>query len=174
VIRLLTRRWTDRMGTRPVALCGLSCLAASLLLFLPVNSEWGLALPAAVSGVAHAVLFPAVISGGGNAFPNRHRGLATTLVLTMFDLGSLLGQPAVGVLLQASRNRGWPAYDVMFVSVAAFMGLVAFVYFCSSTAPAGFRNQRRRASRQDFAGSSAGRPRHQEAPATAPLVHTDR
>jgi MFS family permease len=128
-IRLSTRRWTDRLGVRPVALLGLGCLAGSMLLFLTVRSEWGLGVPAVLAGVAHAFLFPAVVSGGGSAFPARYRGLATTLVLAMFDIGALLGQPLVGILVEGSRRMGWPPYLAMFLSVSAFMGLVAVLYY---------------------------------------------
>lgn len=131
LIRVLTRRWTDSVGARPVALIGLGCLAASMLSYLPVRREWELVLPAVMSGIAHAILFPAVVSGGSLAFPIRYRGLATTLMLAMFDLGVLLGQPAVGLLVHGSRRLGWAPYGVTFVVVAAVLLIVAVVYALS-------------------------------------------
>jgi MFS family permease len=127
-IRLLTRRWVDRVGSRPVALVGLWTLSLSMLLYLGVTSELSLAIPAALSGVAHAFLFPAVMTGGSIAFPSRYRGLATTVMLAMFDLGGLLGQPSVGGMVFLSRQMGLPAYPVMFVAVSFFLGTVAFTY----------------------------------------------
>ena len=81
LVRLVTRRLPDRVGTRPMILAGLSCLATSMLMYLVVHSEWQLAAPALLQGTAHALLFPSVIAGGSSAFPARYRGLATTLML---------------------------------------------------------------------------------------------
>src|SRR5690606_26690223 len=81
LIRVVMRRWTDRVGVRPVALTGLLILSVSMLLYLLVHDEWTLTIPAVLSGVAHAFLFPAVMSGGSIAFPARYRGLATTVML---------------------------------------------------------------------------------------------
>jgi MFS family permease len=133
IIRWLTRHWTDRVGPRPVALLGLGCLSVSMLLFLPVHSELSLSIPAMLAGVAHAFIFPAIVSGGGNSFPSRYRGLATTVTLSMFDLGNLLGQPAVGLLVHFGRVLGWKPYDVMFVVVAGLMAGAAVIYYATSS-----------------------------------------
>jgi MFS family permease len=143
-IRMLTRRWSDQVGARPIALMGLTCLSLSMLLYLTVETKWGMSLPAVLAGIAHAFLFPAVVSGGGTAFPARYRGLATTLILSMFDLGALLGQPAVGLLVDFSRGQGWPPYHVMFVSVATLMAAVAVAYYLGSRNPAPVVRRRRR------------------------------
>ncbi len=127
-IRVLTRRWVDRVGVRPVALVGLWTLSLSMLLYLGVSSEWSMAIPAALSGVAHAFLFPAVMTGGSMAFPSRYRGLATTVMLAMFDLGGLLGQPTVGGMVFLSRQVGLPAYPLMFIAVSFFLGSCALAY----------------------------------------------
>ena len=135
LIRVLMRRWTDRVGVRPVALTGLLILSVSMLLYLTVRDEWTLAIPAALSGVAHAFLFPAVMSGGSVSFPSRYRGLATTVMLATFDLGNLLGQPTVGGIVHTSRQYGLPPYGVMFVSVSVFLAVVAAAYYWLSREP---------------------------------------
>jgi len=127
-LRLATRHLTDRWGTRPVTLLGLAALAASMLLYLLVYEPWQFAFPAVVAGAAHALLFPAVVAGGNRAFPSRYRGLAGTLILAMFDLGNLIGHPAIGSILGFAKQRGWPAYAVMFVIVAIFLLAVATFY----------------------------------------------
>jgi MFS family permease len=131
-VRLLTRRWVDRAGVRPVALVGLWTLSLSMLLYLGVWNELSLAIPAALSGVAHALLFPAVMSGGSMAFPSRYRGLATTVMLAMFDIGGLLGQPTVGGIINVTRGMGLPPYPCMFITVSAFLAIVALLYYRAS------------------------------------------
>ncbi len=144
VIRLATRRWTDRAGSRPVALVGMCCLATSMLLYLPVEHHWHLMLPAVLAGISHAFLFPAVVSGGTFAFPTRYRGLATTLMLTMFDAGVLIGQPAIGWMIHFSRAQGWPAYNAMFVCVAGLLFATAGYYAWASGQAAHAAPQHRR------------------------------
>ncbi len=127
-VRLLTRRMAETRGVRSMVLLGLGSLAASMLLYPLAVNEWTLAIPAAVAGFAHALLFPAVIGGGSISFPNRFRGLGATLMFAMFDLGNLVGQPSVGGLLEAARWARLPAYPTMFVTMAAVLLLVAVVY----------------------------------------------
>ena len=127
-VRLATRRFTDRFGVRPVVLLGLGFMSASMLSYLLVRSELLLALPAALAGVAHAFLFPAVVTGGSVAFPARYRGLATTLILGMFDLSNLIGQPVLGGIIEYAPRLGLPPYAAMFSSIAACMLLAAVGY----------------------------------------------
>ena len=42
--------------------------------------------------------------GESLAFPIWYRGIATTLILTMFDIGNLVGQPAVGSILTLAKR----------------------------------------------------------------------
>jgi len=127
-VRIVTRRLSQQIGARPVILAGLGALSLSMLLYLLVNNSWQLAFPAIVAGSAHALLFPAVVASGSTSFPSRYRGLATTLVLGMFDLGNLFGQPAVGNILHYAHQWGLPKYPTMFVLVALLLGLVAVIY----------------------------------------------
>ena len=73
-------------------------MEAGLLSYLLVSSRWQLGLPGMLGGVAHALLFPTVVARGSSAFPNRYRGLGTSMMLAMLDLGTLTGAPLI-------RNR---------------------------------------------------------------------
>jgi MFS family permease len=128
IARLSIRRLPERLGIRPMIISGLSILAVGMLLFLPVSREWHLIFPAIMIGIAHAMLFPPVVAGGSAAFPMRYRGLGTTLVLAMFDVGTLFGSPAVGAILVLSASMGLPKYPSMFLAVTAFLTLVAVAY----------------------------------------------
>lgn len=120
-VRVMTRRFTDRFGIRPVVQVGFTFLAISLLTFLLVDREWLLVIPATIGGVAHAFLFPAIVTGGSLSFPMRYRGLATTFVLAMFDIGNLIGQPLIGGIVEFAPKIGLPGYATMFVCVASLM-----------------------------------------------------
>ena len=113
VTRVIARRWFERFGVRPIILVAIIGLAASQTLFLLVDAEWKLLLPAIGFGGAHAVVFPAVVAAGSIGFPAKHRGLATLLVLASWDVGQLIGSPLAGVLLQYSETAGLPPYPTM-------------------------------------------------------------
>ncbi|MFV2066483.1 MAG: MFS transporter, partial [Pirellulales bacterium] len=127
-LRMATRRLPERIGIRPTILLGMVCLAGSLLLYLVVQSPWQLAIPAVVAGAAHALLFPSVVAGCSQTFPDRYRGLGTTLGLGAFDLGNLIGMPISGSLVYAADQAGLPGYPVLFVSLAALLLLFSGYY----------------------------------------------
>ncbi len=128
IARVAARQFPERYGIHAMVLVGLASLVLSILFFLLVSSTWHLLLPAFFMGVAHAVLFPAVVAGGSGAFPTRYRGVGTTWVLAMFDVGALVGMPAAGSLLNAAQTHGWPPYPTLFISVAAVLALIGLVY----------------------------------------------
>jgi MFS family permease len=133
MVRVGTRRLADRWGVRPAIHLGLNALAATMVLFLAVRSEWMLAIPAVTGGGAHALLFPAVVAGTNTRFPRRYRGLATSLIMAMFDLGNLIGPPVVGGIIDLAKPLGLPPYGTMFLSVAAAMVAVSLIYGGGST-----------------------------------------
>ncbi|MCO6459326.1 MAG: MFS transporter [Pirellulaceae bacterium] len=135
-VRLLTRRLTEQVGFRPLIFGGLISGGIATLLYMVVIDKWTLAIPATAAGVAHALLFPAVVAAGSLSFPTRYRGVATTLTLSMFDLGNLIGQPAVGALIEAAERLGLPPYPVMFCSVTLFLALVGGWFWLIGRSPA--------------------------------------
>ncbi len=128
VVRIFTRTLSDRWGTRPTILVGLACMSGSMLAYLVVSDGPSLIFPAALGGFAHAFLFPATVAEGNHSFPVEQRGLATNLILTMFDIGLLLGQPIFGWTVELSRASGWDGYVVAFSSLATLLLVVAMVY----------------------------------------------
>lgn len=132
VTRMCIRRLPERIGIRPMILIGLSSLVLSMVLCLAVRQHWHLILPAVFLGIAHALLFPSVVAGGSSSFPVRYRGLGTTLVLAMFDLGNLLGAPTAGIILHVSGQLGLPRYSVMFFVVSVLLASAGLCYAWSS------------------------------------------
>jgi MFS family permease len=126
--RLGTRRVPHLFGVRPMIFVGLALLAASLLSYLWVTTEWGLLVPGALAGMSHAVLFPSVTATGTTSFPSRYRGLGTTVMLAMLDTGMLIGAPLVGQLVDLSRGANLPPYSTTFVILAISVVLTGVFY----------------------------------------------
>ena len=131
--RFLTRRLPDRFGLAPIILFGLAIMAVSQFLFLCVGSEWWLALPGVTFGIGQGILYPMVTAAGSSTFPGRHRGLAITLSLATFDMGQLVGAPAMGLILHHSQAFGLPSYPTMFITLAAVLVLVGAIYAAAPT-----------------------------------------
>ncbi|MCL4207182.1 MAG: MFS transporter [Pirellulaceae bacterium] len=132
-VRIRFRHLVDRWGVRPGIQWGLSAAVLSVLSYLLVRNEWSLALPAVFAGTAHALLFPAVVAGGNASFPTRYRGIATTLMLAMFDIGNLIGQPLMGGVIELARRMKLPPYPVLFFAVTVGLLIVGSIYCCSAS-----------------------------------------
>jgi MFS family permease len=117
------------------------------------------------------VLFPAVIASGSTSFPVRHRGLATTLMLSMFDLGNLFGAPLVGGILHFSRPLGLPAYPTMLLSVITLFGCVALAFALLDRASQSRCRARRRRASRTVAHPWRISPARESEPVTLPAPH---
>lgn len=131
VARVATRSQFARRGNRMWILIGLILLSVSFLTYLPISQVWHFAIPAAIAGTAHALLFPSVMAAGTSVFPRRYLGIATSLMLAMFDMGAFLGAPLVGVFLREAKRQAYPAYPLMFAGVSLVIGLVTVVFLTS-------------------------------------------
>ncbi|MGB9689408.1 MFS transporter [Thermogutta sp.] len=116
-VRSVILRPLQRWGLERVIAAGLVILAISQLLFLIVRRPWQLVIPGLVFGLGHALLFPAIVGLGSAAYPKRHRGLATTLMMATFDAGLFVGGPIAGAVLRFAGDFGLPRYSAMFVAV---------------------------------------------------------
>lgn len=130
--RLATRTMPERYGVRPVLLAGMAMMIASQLVNPLIAAGWQLLLPAALLGMAHATIYPAMLAGGAAGFPVRYRGLATAMMLGLLDIGYLIGPPLSGTTLTLARAAGWPPYPVMFLAVAALLSCVTLYYVLAS------------------------------------------
>ncbi|HEY2838310.1 MAG TPA: MFS transporter, partial [Pirellulales bacterium] len=126
--RFLTRRLPERLGNRAGMLLGLGSMSIGMLLLTTATNNWLFAPPAMFLAVAHALLFPSVIAAASEAFPSRNRGLATTLILAMFDVGTLVGSPIAGAILTYSGVVGLPSFPTMFTAVAIGIATSALIY----------------------------------------------
>ncbi len=156
VTRLLTRRWPSQFGLRRMIVLGFACLGASTLLYLVVDSRWWLVVPAVFAGMGHAFLFPSVTAAGATCFPRRYRGLGVTMMLSMYDLGNLVGAPLAGTLVELGRWAGWPPYPVAFVVIALLLGVLAAAFVTSRfpNYPSPRPRRRRRRSKRAVPGQA--------------------
>ena len=134
--RVATRSLFARFGNRPWIVAGLILLTASYVCYVPVTKTWHLIIPAAIAGCAHALLFPSIISAGTAAFPRQYLGVATSLILAMFDVGAFVSAPIVGAFLRTAKPTTPHAYQWMFSGVAIVFAMVTAVFLLS---PAGRR-----------------------------------
>ncbi len=132
VTRVATAAHFSRFGNRMWIIAGLITMTISFLSYIPVTRTWHLVFPGAIAGVAHALLFPAVMAAGTAAFPRRYLGVATSLILATFDIGMLLGAPIVGAFIREAKHHTTAAYPITFAATAAAIGCVTVLFCCSS------------------------------------------
>lgn len=133
--RVASRSMFERYGNRPWIVMGLMLLSVSFFLYVPIVRTWHLIFPAAVAGIAHALLFPSIMSAGTAVFPRRYLGVATSLILAMFDIGTFVSAPLVGIFLQKAKPLTSHAYPWMFGSVAFVFMAVTVLFFSASARP---------------------------------------
>ena len=123
--RIISRNWSRSLGRHRMILGGLLGHIVGLLGLPFVSTEWQFALPAIAGGFGHALLFPAVVSLGSEAFPLQYRGTGTTLVIGFFDVGMFASAPVLGTIIDRYQGAG---YVPMFLFSALFLFLVMIVY----------------------------------------------
>jgi hypothetical protein len=50
------------------------------------------------------------------------------LMLAMFDVGNLIGQPSMGGLIELARHLGLPPYGILFTAVSLTLVVVGGIY----------------------------------------------
>jgi MFS family permease len=156
-VRMMIRRLPEKIGNRPVVLVGVSFLSLGMLSFLFVSQQWQLVFPAVTIALAHALLFPSVVAEATAAFPVRFRGLGTTLILAMFDVGVLIGAPTIGAIVRLAKLLDVPEYPTAFITAAILLGGIGTFYALAGRGEnVRAAQQRRIAARQESArhGSS--------------------
>lgn len=128
VSRLLFRNAPQVLGLSNTILLGFGFMALSMLLYLPLQNADGFWLPATAGGLAHCFLFPSVVAACTNAFAKIHRGIATQLILGMYDLGVLVGMPVIGFLVIEARDKGLEPYPFTIKALLGTIVIVSLAY----------------------------------------------
>ena len=100
LLRVVLARLPERIGRRRTLILGMSSYVLGLLLLTRVHSEWGLLLPAIVMGVGHCFSYPFLLDLAAETMPPENRGLATSLILGVVDVGFLVGFVGEGQLIK--------------------------------------------------------------------------
>ncbi len=135
ISRLLFRHAPQVLGLKPTILIGFGFMALSMLLYLPVKSAADFWMPALAGGLAHSFLFPSVIASCTHRFPIQQRGLATHLILAMYDSGTLIGMPLVGLIVTRAREVGWPPYPAAIATLCGLIVVTSLVYLVIDREP---------------------------------------
>lgn len=110
VSRLTFRRAPEILGLTRTITIGFSFFLGSLILFMFAKTEIGFWLPALLGGLGHSFLFPSVIAKCTNQFKKEDRGVATNLILAMYDMGVLFGMPMIGKIITDADRFGLAPY----------------------------------------------------------------
>ena len=128
VSRLLFRNAPQVLGLSNTILLGFGFMALSMSLYLPMQSREEFWLPATAGGLAHCFLFPSVVAACTNRFSKTHRGIATQLILGMYDLGVLIGMPVIGYLVIEARAKGLEPYPFTIKSLLGTIVTISLIY----------------------------------------------
>lgn len=112
--RPLGGRLADRLGYLPAIAAGMLLMAAGLAL-LPLAGGPSLLLPALLTGVAQALIFPATLGLVARQIPAGNLGAAMGLVGMLQNLGKVLGPLAGGLMI------GLVGYEALLWLLAALL-----------------------------------------------------
>lgn len=133
IVLRLTFGWVpDRVGPKRALGPAMLFLAAGLIVLSAATSGTGVALAGLLCGVGHGYTFPILYALTVTRARVAERGAAMAVYTGLFDAGTLVGGPLLGVLIR------WFSYDTMFLSAAAFvvLGLGLFALWDKEAASA--------------------------------------
>ncbi len=112
----------DRVGPEKALGPAMLSLAAGLVVLSVAKSSTGVAVAGTMCGVGHGYTFPILYALTVDRSRDAERGAAMAAYTGLFDVGTLVGGPVLGLIIR------WASYDVMFLSAAGFLvvGLLAF------------------------------------------------
>jgi MFS family permease len=125
LLRLLAGWLPDRVGQKRVLYPALLLVAAGFVVLSADSGTAALVTAGVMCGTGHGYAFPILYSFVVSRSRERHLGSASAVFTGLFDLGSFVGAPALGVVIETA---GYPA---MFLSAAVWIGagLVVFTWW---------------------------------------------
>jgi MFS family permease len=111
----LTLGWVpDRVGPKRALTPAMLFLAAGLIVLAAASNSLAIALAGLLCGIGHGYTFPILHALTITRARVEERGAAMAVYTGLFDVGTLVGGPLLGVTIR------WLGYDAMFITAAAF------------------------------------------------------
>ena len=126
IVRLLSRRLPDRIGSAKVLLGGVLLMSVGMFCFSMVHqgNPWLISIPALLTGAGHSLMFHTMTSLTLQPFPVAVRGTGSAIALMMLDLGTFLGAPVLGFVGEAY------GFSILFATIGGFNLFSGIVYAC--------------------------------------------
>jgi MFS family permease len=113
VLRAFAGWLPDRVGPKRVLVPALFALAAGFFALARAGSAFDVALAGLLCGIGHGYTFPILFGLVVTRAPEPNRGAAMALFTALFDLGVLVGGPALGLVIERA------GYGAMFTTGGA-------------------------------------------------------
>ena len=120
--RLLLGWLPDRVGRKRVLYPSMAALAVGFLVLAYAGSWVGVAIAGALCGAGHGFVFPILTAMLVDRAPDSDRGSAMSFFTALLDIGTLIGGPLLGVLIDTA---GWSS---MYVFSAVFLAIATVIF----------------------------------------------
>jgi len=112
----LTLGWVpDRIGPKRALMPAMLFLAAGLVVLSGATTDSAVAVAGVLCGTGHGYTFPILYALTVTRARVAERGAAMAVYTGLFDVGTLVGGPILGVTIR------WFSYDAMFLTAAGFV-----------------------------------------------------
>ncbi len=113
----------DRVGRMRVLYPSLAALVAGFLVLAGAGSWVGVAIAGALCGAGHGFTLPILTAMLVDRAPDTDRGSAMSFFTALFDVGTLIGGPILGVIID---KGGW---GPMYVTAGVALGFATVIFW---------------------------------------------
>ncbi len=121
-LRLVLAWLPQRVGQKRVLFPAFGALIAGFLVIAGADAGVDIALAGVLCGGGHAYAFPILMDYTVSRASTTGRGSAVSFFTALFDIGVLVGGPALGLIIETS------GYTTMYVSAAGFLAAAVVVF----------------------------------------------
>ena len=121
--RVLLGWLPDRVGRMRVLYPSLAILVVGFFVLAGAGSWVGVAIAGAFCGAGHGFIFPILTALLVDRAPDTDRGSAMSFFTALFDVGTLIGGPALGAIIDSA---GW---GPMYVTAGAALGVATVIFW---------------------------------------------
>jgi MFS family permease len=112
----------DRMGRKRVLYPSIAILIAGFFVLAGADSWVGVAIAGALCGAGHGFIFPILTTLLVDRAPDTDRGSAMSFFTAMLDVGTLIGGPILGAIIDTA---GW---GPMYITAGVGLGVATVVF----------------------------------------------